>query len=304
MILKPIIAAMLFGSPLLFAQVGINNETPDSSSALEIKHTEKGVLLPRLLQADINSFSNQIESLLLYNISANQFQAFNGTKWGQELFYSQEFWNVKGNPQTANNVTNIIGTADARVFTVRTNNIKSFTIQANGQIRMEGRNISNSRLNITGANIDSVYPAMVALHSTGFGSGVRYPNDITLTNTGNSTLKGNLAFSQTVIQAEAGISTAGISYLDTGSSNSGFSLYTGGHPSSIEDTSLERVKITSSGNVGIGISSPVSKVQVQDGDIYIQDSSRGIVINASGTNCYRITVNNSGTLATNLITCP
>lgn len=63
--------------------------------------------------------------------------------------------------------------------------------------------------------------------------------------------------------------------------------------------------VGTTGNVGIGTASPNAKLQVVDGDIAITTQSNGIILRATdGPNCFRVTVNNTGTLSTNLVSCP
>lgn len=60
-----------------------------------------------------------------------------------------------------------------------------------------------------------------------------------------------------------------------------------------------------SGNVGIGISNPNAKLQVVGGDAAISTQGNGLILRATnGSNCYRITVDDSGVLATTAIACP
>jgi hypothetical protein len=48
------------------------------------------------------------------------------------------------------------------------------------------------------------------------------------------------------------------------------------------------------GNVGIGTNEPDAKVHVKDGDIFIEDIDRGIIMKSPDGNCWRGTVNNQG----------
>jgi hypothetical protein len=76
----------------------------------------------------------------------------------------------------------------------------------------------------------------------------------------------------------------------------------GANASVIQSNSLV---LGNSVNVGIGTTAPNAKLQVTSGDVYVQTQGKGIILRATdGTNCYRVLVNNTGTLATTLVTCP
>ena len=65
-----------------FAQsVGINTNAPHLSSLLEIKDTAKGVLLPRLTNAQRQAIQNPAQGLLIYNTTIRCFEVFGGTFW-------------------------------------------------------------------------------------------------------------------------------------------------------------------------------------------------------------------------------
>ena len=56
-------------------------------------------------------------------------------------------------------------------------------------------------------------------------------------------------------------------------------------------------------NVGIGTNSPKAKLEVANGDIAVTSIGKGIILKATnGENYYRITVDNTGKLSTELIT--
>ena len=66
-----------------------------------------------------------------------------------------------------------------------------------------------------------------------------------------------------------------------------------------------RLLIDTSGNVGIGTTSPGARLAVSGGDAAVVSQGSGIILRATnGSNCYRLTVNNVGTLSTIGVTCP
>ena len=54
--------------------------------------------------------------------------------------------------------------------------------------------------------------------------------------------------------------------------------------------------IYENGNIGVDTYDPVAKIQVKNGDIFIEDINRGIIMKSPDGNCWRGTLNNSGSL--------
>jgi hypothetical protein len=71
-----------------FAQVGINNETPDASAALDITSTTAGLLTPRMTESQRDAISPAATGLLVYQTDGTTgFYYYNGSSW--ESYYSK-----------------------------------------------------------------------------------------------------------------------------------------------------------------------------------------------------------------------
>lgn len=64
---------------LSFSQVGIGTTTPDASSILDVESTDKGILIPRLTDAQIAAIVNPAIGLMVFNTSTNMFQYNSGS---------------------------------------------------------------------------------------------------------------------------------------------------------------------------------------------------------------------------------
>ena len=62
------------------------------------------------------------------------------------------------------------------------------------------------------------------------------------------------------------------------------------------DGANDRVLIDTNGNVGIGTTNPVSKLEVDGGDIEVDDIGSGLILKSPNGTRYRVTVDNSGNL--------
>ena len=70
----------------------------------------------------------------------------------------------------------------------------------------------------------------------------------------------------------------------------------GGGDNTSEPAPATKMIIKNTGNVGIGTTSPGSKLEVQGGDIEVNDSASGLILKSPDGTRYRITVANGGTL--------
>jgi hypothetical protein len=67
---------------------------------------------------------------------------------------------------------------------------------------------------------------------------------------------------------------------------------------------FDRLVINSVGNVGIGNSDPKAKLEVKDGDVYVNDPTKGIILKSPNGSCWRVTIDNTGNFVRTAITCP
>lgn len=94
-----------------FSQVGIGTTTPDASSALEIESTSRGLLIPRMTEAQRLAITTPANGLLVYETDATPgFWYFDGTNWAN--FGSDIDWALTGTDMYNANTGNIgIGTS-------------------------------------------------------------------------------------------------------------------------------------------------------------------------------------------------
>jgi len=82
--MKNLLFLMIFAAVAsLQAQVAINihGEDPDPSAMLDVKATDKGLLIPRLTTQQMQGINNAAEGLLVYNKDEKAFYYFDGTEW-------------------------------------------------------------------------------------------------------------------------------------------------------------------------------------------------------------------------------
>jgi hypothetical protein len=97
-----------------------------------------------------------------------------------------------------------------------------------------------------------------------------------------------------IIQGQSGGYTGNIHFV-TGSNVKG------------ADAPSQRLVIMANGKVGIGdfnTQAPRAKLEVQDGDVYISNPNKGIIMTSPNGNCWRVTLDNSGNFIRTQISCP
>jgi hypothetical protein len=69
------------GRTALAQSVGIGTNTPAASAQLDITSTTKGILIPRMTEAEKNAIAGSAQGLMVFNTTTNSFQYNNGSLW-------------------------------------------------------------------------------------------------------------------------------------------------------------------------------------------------------------------------------
>lgn len=133
-----------------YAQVGIGTTTPDTSAELEILSTDKGILVPRMTEAQRTAIGTPAEGLLVYQTNNTVgFWYYNGTIW-TTFGGATPGWSTLGDAGTTP-VTNFIGTTDTQDFAVRSNNTERFRFDTSQNMGV-GTTTPTARVELVGSS--------------------------------------------------------------------------------------------------------------------------------------------------------
>jgi len=151
-----LLVLLIFSSNLIFGQsenVGVNTTTPDNSAALHVTYvtTPKGILVPRMTNAQRATVPSPANGLLIFNTDNNRFEVYDAsaTSWRGLLTNANvgtAAWARTGNVGTVPG-TDFLGTTDNTDFTMFSNNIERLRLKANGNFGI-GTNNPTSLLSV------------------------------------------------------------------------------------------------------------------------------------------------------------
>ena len=72
----------------------------------------------------------------------------------------------------------------------------------------------------------------------------------------------------------------------------------------VDNFTTTQMVLNHEGQLGIGTESPKAKLQVSDGDVYIEDISKGVIMKSPNGQCWRYTPDNQGALSPTAVDCP
>lgn len=139
-----------FMSQEVFSQVGIGTTSPDASAELEILSTDKGILVPRMTQAQRTAIGTPAEGLLVYQTDNTiGFWYYDGTIW-TTFGGATPGWSILGDAGT-NPATNFIGTTDTQDFAVNTNGSERFRFDTSQNLGV-GTTTPTARVELVGTS--------------------------------------------------------------------------------------------------------------------------------------------------------
>jgi hypothetical protein len=269
---------LLAALPHIMAQTAIHdgtiipaNQDPHSSAVLDVKSTDKGVLVPRVDIANLATaapVTAPAEGLLVYNTNGTTGEGYyywNGTIWTRIVVAGDQgsFWRITGNSGTAV-ASNFIGTTDNVSVAFRTNNTERMRLQSGGQLTI-GATAAGAKLDVhqttaTAVSRFTTYGNVPLLEVRRTGGTQASPSATSSTNTVLARIDGQ-GYNGSGYTGAARIEMATDAAGGTSSDMPGritFSTTPDG-----SGTLAERMRIASSGDIGIGtITAPATLVHM------------------------------------------
>ena len=181
----------VIGSGGSVGSIGIGIAIPNSSAMLDITSTTKGFLIPRMLAAQRTSIPSPATGLLVFDLSSNNFQYYNGATWVAIGTGSGTVTSVgtgvglTGGPITTAGTISLANTSVAPGAYGSSTTIPGYTVDAQGRLT----NVTSytvSGLLPTGVNGQTLYnssgtwtaPSNLFTNGTNIGIGTTTPNNL------------------------------------------------------------------------------------------------------------------------------
>jgi hypothetical protein len=239
--------------------VGIGTPTPNPSAALEIKSTNKGLLIPTMTTSQRFAINNPANGLMVYDTDKNELHHYNGTNWRPIL--NGEYWSrgITSRDRIGNSTDSVgIGTLSP-----------TERLDINGNIRSRDDVLADGRVVAAG---------------TVTGSGLITQGGLTVSSSGliggNLTVNSNLSTNSDLIVNNAAatlqLKASGTdkAFFQLSGDNLRLGTYSGNNNGQIilRSGGVDRLTVFENGNINIGSSSAnAAKLRVS-GDISVQDN--------------------------------
>ncbi|MCB0533848.1 MAG: hypothetical protein H6574_13915 [Lewinellaceae bacterium] len=297
--LLSMLLCLLFFSAGLFAQVAINqdNSNPNPSAMLDVKSSNKGMLVPRMTSTQRMSIASPATGLLVFDETTGGFWFYNGTVW-QDLSAdadtdpANELQNIsgvlaQGNDAGGTDITNLgavsatsfVGDGSGLTGTPDNQNLSlsgtTLSIEDGNSVNLAtlpGDNLGdhtaaqNLKLNSNWLSGDGDDEGVFVDSNGNVGIGTATPKEALHVN-GDYYGKGHIW-----LHAYEGDGNSGTAYVqardDSGTSSIGMQLRTQNGGSIVNALAIAPSgTVSTSGNVGIGTTTPDARLDVGGGNI-------------------------------------
>jgi len=247
---------LIFFGIVLNAQVGIGTTDPDINSVLEISSPDKGLLMPRVALLALDNpapLDTHVAGMTIYNTATSGtapnevtpgFYVNDGTKWiktySSDGAVDAKWVNIISGSVELLNLSD--GTTVRPVGT-------EFAILDNGNVGV-GTTAASDKLTVDIASQDGN-----GITITGNGATVKAFNFAEIGPLG----QGSINWRKTGLEAAVAASIRSVE--DDSYSNKGIAFFTGNNEDYVTDA-VERMRLTSTGRLGIGTTTPNSRVHI------------------------------------------
>lgn len=259
--------------------------TADPSSLLEVKSSDRGILIPRMTETEMMAITSPAQSLLVFNTTQNEFHFYDGSSWvrvgGYSLFDEDNDTGISFNELTGNDEIRFYQEGSNTVdFIKSTGDISRFEFQLNNSniaIGDEtGDNITTAVGNImigenAGSSITEGLNSIIVGRNAGqaittgdYNTIVGYQSGYSLTTSSDNTFIGNLCGRS---NATGRSNTFLGSFAGYGNDDGDNSVAIGRNAAMLDDTMEESVYIGAYAGMG-GISSSDPAVS-REGNVFI-----------------------------------
>ena len=229
-------------------------------------------------------------------------------KAGNVVTPSNDNWKITGNAASAGQ---FIGTTNSQDLRFNTEGSQKMVVKTNGNIGI-GTNTPTHRLRvetITDAN-NPIDRLQMSLHNSSINNESFAGLGISAGNAGTNTWLEHLSSTYSIYSPTYS-DFNDLGYL-VSNGNNGLMLLSGSDGlntkirfavGSSSNIPVTRMTLNKTG-LGLGTETPKAKIEVANGDVYVSDATKGIILKSPNGSCWRVTIDNTGNFVRTAITCP
>ena len=217
-------------------------------------------------------------------------------------------WLLNGN---TTNSTNYFGTNNSDDLRLYTEGSQKMVVKVNGNVGI-GTNAPTHRLRVE-SNTDVEAPInrlQMSLHNRSTNNESFAGLGISAGNAGTNTWLEHLSSTYSIYSSTYP-DFNDLGYL-VSNGNNGLILLSGSDGlntkirfavGSSNNVPVTRMTLNKTG-LGLGTETPKAKIEVANGDVYVSDATKGIILKSPNGSCWRVTIDNTGNFVRTAITCP